>query len=346
MSYCKCNPKATINGEMCLKCWCYCTICNSYPKPIYPGHTRYICLDCEDPTITIKGYRNLTKNIGILKCEIDSSITCGYTKNPPGSYKSMRPENKYYSIKDAIKLAETLFVNDIKRLKKLEKFKATWIKDIESKKSNSNKKEKIIENIKLIQKFEHQVDFNDIAVKDIIDKRLNQGNLDDPQIIHALTCDLENYSYYVVRKASLDKLINDHIPEKYRSFVKTEKYNEYLNKFYKNDDQLTTIFLELTQMYEQKLAQDNRQKELTGFINSITMNELITTKLLELEKCKLIFDDYVLSNKGDFSDSCQAIHDIAKPIIDKCNQALILKQELLDNDIIITIDLRKGRYLK
>ena len=76
------------------------------------------------------------------------------------------------------------------------------------------------------------------------------------------------------------------------------------------------------------------------------MNELITTKLLELEKCKLIFDDYVLNNKGEFADVCQAIHDIAKPVTDKCNQALILKKELADHDIIITIDLRKGRYLK
>jgi len=335
-NYCKCTPKIAYDF-FCPKCWPYCVICNPHPNPVYPGDTRYICFNCEDPNVTIKGHRDVTKNIGLLKCELDGKVKGGISKSNLGK-RMYYPENKYYSIQSAVDLAETLFANDPKRLKKLERYKTTWKKSIETKVSADAKKEKIFDNIKLaVQKFEWPIQ-ND-SLRNIIWPKLAAADLDDPQLIHALISDLENYSYSMLRKDKLDKLIDTQIPSQYHSIVKAQEYNDYINKCYHNDDHLTEIFTHLYQIYKLKMEQDNRESALSAYINSIVNNPMLASIILNFAEFKTIFNDYVLHNKGQFDDVCKKICEMATPIIQKHQQALKIKYELLDMGIMMNITL-------
>ena len=88
------------------------------------------------------------------------------------------------------------------------------------------------------------------------------------------------------------------------------------------------------------MEQDNRESALRTYLNNITEKKyLLTSKILELKEFEIMFDDYVLHNKGEFDDVCKKFGEMAKPIIEKCKQALKLKAELLEWDIKMEINL-------
>lgn len=324
----------------------HCVICKPHPKPKYPGDTRHVCSACEDPTITIKGPHEITKKTGLLQGEMDD-LVYGYSRNLKSQkyWASFNKVNRFYSIKSIISVAEKKFKGDTKRLKKLEKFKQVWKESVNSKSDSDKRKATILDNVKLnVGKFDTIIDFNDDMVKEIIsdsfhDLELTVG-LTDEQSIHQLTVDLENHTYFLARKASLDKLINEQIPEHYRPIVKGMlEYDDYVYAYHKTDEHLAEIYDLLYQKYKLIEAKDNREKALTGYINVITNDQNLTTKLLTLEPFRSLFNAYVIENIGEFNDVCNNIHEPAKPIIEKYHQAIKLKDDLINWGIGLSLNL-------
>lgn len=333
----------------------YCIICKKHPNPKYPGDTRYLCTACEDPTVTIKGPHEITKKTGLLQSEMDD-ITFGYSRSLDTNkyYRMYNKVNRFYSIKSIINTAEKLFKDDPKRMKKLEKFKKSWSDDVKNKANHDGRKAKLLENVKLnVQKFDTIIDFNDDKVKQIIadvfrDAGLTNEkvtNMDgdevyetDEQIIHFLTTELENHTYYLNRKASLDKLIDEQIPTYYRSIVREMlEYDTYVYEYYKTDEHLAEIYALLYNKYKLQEAKDNREKALMVYIDGITNDQVLTAKLLTLESVRSAFDGYVTDNTGNFDDVCNTIHQLAKSLIEKYHQVMKLKAELTEWNINISI---------
>ena len=183
----------------------YCNICKPHPNPNYPGDTRYVCTACEDPTVTIKGPHEITKETGLLQSEMDN-IIYGYSRSLDTNkyYRMYSKLNRFYSIKSIISTAEKIFKDDPKRMRKLDRFKKSWNDDVTEKASNDNRMSKLLDNVKLnIQKFDTVIDFNDDMVQEIINDAFNDLNLTDEQLIHSLTTDLENHTYYLASISSL-----------------------------------------------------------------------------------------------------------------------------------------------
>lgn len=330
MSYCKCIPIKTQYGQMCLECWPYCNICLPHPNPKYPGDTRHICKSCTDPSISILSNTQATKRSGLLLRDLDG-VVGGYR----GS-KSYSTHQKYYSIKSIIDIGNTLFKSDPKKLKKLEKFKIQIQKDNENKQNTETKRKQVLDSVKLLGKFIIPIDFDEESVKNIIMKRFNETDINDNQITNLIICDLEDYSYYVLRKASLDNLISKMIPEKYHSYIKGTIYNDYLKKYYKNDDLLSSIFDELLKMYEMKHSKDIREDLiLTHLKNKTNNNEELIKKLLSYDNSKEIFDDINIP----IDTAYQKLDEIVNPIIEKYNQIVQLQKDMKDFNIEVTIKL-------
>jgi hypothetical protein len=335
----------------------HCVICKAHPKPKYPGDTRHICSACEDPTITIKGPHEITKKTGLLQGEMDDLIY-GYSRNLKSQkyWASFNKVNRFYSIKSIISVAEKKFKGDAKRLKKLEKFKQSWADSVTAKADNDSRKSKLLDNVKLnIQKFDTTIDFNDVMVKGIINDVFRDcgltnekiihmdgdtipNNPTDEQIIHLLTTELENHTYYLARKASLDKLIDEQVPEYYRPIIREMiEYDDYVHAYYKTDEHLVEIYDLLYNKYKLQEAKDDREKALTAYMNGITKEHTLTAKLLTLEPFLSTFNAYVTDNIGQFADVCNTMHEAAKPVIEKYHQVMKLKDDLVKWDINVSV---------
>jgi hypothetical protein len=269
-------------------------------------------------------------------------INVGYFKTRTCHYL-----NKVYGINsliDYIKKNKKKILDSPAKIKKFNKY-------MEKHEDDNKKFETLMNNIKLnTDKFTYELTFDDTEMK-IIKKRYYEmkDNLNDPDLIAIIICDLEKHVSSNERSYNFINLINKGIPFEFRGeCISSIECINYIDKGIVkiNGNDVTAaedVFKYILNKYEKMIQRMERKAKIIEKMNEIIAKHVIDNRQVSIKlRSMVVTNDRIkelylpyLEGNTTIGESLSQVEKCIIPIIDKCNRAYILKIELLKYDLRI-----------